>query len=386
MKQEMLFQTEPDSYRQVTASQLQEEFMAVTPAEMDRMPDEEILQKFGLVKIIPEPVEPTAAPSQAAVEGNTAAEAVVEDARKNVSNALSNATAEPEAVVGKSDASISDMRKFASAKAKQLRQENPEFSIADANDLAVAYTKRHFGITEPETGSPENPQAVVKAQKTEVMAHGPAPGSLAAIVRENVQKNRAATGYVSDYERNLLRLTRNRTEAFRPMQPEVYDRFSDEQLNQIKSNLLDSLATESLRLEQQKLGEQRDLSGRVEEITQNLITLQLQLQRRQNTSTSANETDVRTMIQLSDGDIDRVVDAIPPNSDSLLPIYEEYNRMNALFSVARDPREAQAIGSRMNILREVAMKLMLRKAKGWDNVKVSELRRILAHDHPNLAA
>ena len=63
---------------------------------------------------------------------------------------------------------MQETRAFTSLTAKEIREDDPSLSIAEANDQAVAATRQHFGIPEPESNekpASESPKAQPEPDK-----------------------------------------------------------------------------------------------------------------------------------------------------------------------------------------------------------------------------
>ena len=183
----------------------------------------------------------------------------------------------------------------------------------------------------------------------------------------------------------------SRYETQSPRGPEVYKKFSGEQLEQIKLNLLDSFA-ETLSGMSDARNYNTDAAPSevdLERISQNLIDITLEMESRTPEGTANNELSSQdeglySPSQLSENEIQTILDKLPKDKKMIIPIYRMEIRLRGQADDTKDKKKKQSFLDRTNIFNSLASRLMLGKAPGWDDVYVSSLRLWHAAAHPEL--
>lgn len=171
--------------------------------------------------------------------------------------------------------------------------------------------------------------------------------------------------------------------------PEVYKDFSNEQLEQIKANLLDSLTETLSGMPDERRYGLEAVPGEtdLERISQNLINITLESQRRSPEKApekpSSQDGRVYSATRLPSNDLEIVIDRLPKDRKVILPIYRLYVRLMNRADHA-PAEEKGSLLDKATMFDELAAYLMIRKASGWDDVYVSRLRQMQAFEHPEL--
>ncbi|SRR6266496_370627 len=171
--------------------------------------------------------------------------------------------------------------------------------------------------------------------------------------------------------------------------PGVYEKFTDEQLKQIKANLLDSLTkTLSGMSDEKKYGTEAEPGeADLERISQNLINITLEMQRRvpteiQEEPSSQNKGEYMPN-RLSSDDMRVVIERLPKDQKTILPIYRLSLRMRNRADQTQG-EERHSWLDRYALFNDLASYLMVNQSPGWDDIYVDRLRQWHAADHPEL--
>lgn len=118
--------------------------------------------------------------------------------------------------------SMVEMRRFARNKAKELREENPGLSLAEANDRAIAATRKHFGVPEPEFTSTKRSVAEqpphVEAYSEHALAYlNPPPESASEAQPNSVDRQAEARKAIAAVY--ALRIALGDNDPYRPIGP-----------------------------------------------------------------------------------------------------------------------------------------------------------------------
>lgn len=171
---------------------------------------------------------------------------------------------------------------------------------------------------------------------------------------------------------------------------EVREKSPGEQLDEIKNNSLESLAEiiAAQPDEREYNMEATAADNELEKVSQNLINLTLEGERHISNVTKREATELDSDIltvptKLSDSDITTILNKLPKNRKTILPIYRAYLRLRNQADHANGP-ERQSFLDNATLFRDLASRLMLSQSPGWNDIYVDELRQWYAAEFPEL--